>query len=78
MYLFLVFDKLFILYLINTVCMCACSVKSNSLQPHAQASILEGVAIPFCRGSSQPRDQTYVSCIEDRFFTTKSPREHQK
>ena len=28
-----------------------------------QASMLEWVAIPFSRGSSQPRDQTWVSCI---------------
>ena len=34
-----------------------------------QARILEWVAIPFSRGSSQPRDQTQVSYIADRFFT---------
>ena len=41
---------------------------SNSLQPHdyrvhgiLQARILEWVAFPFSRGSSQPRDQTQVS-----------------
>ena len=28
-----------------------------------------GVAIPFSRGSSQPRDQTRVSCFVDGFFT---------
>ena len=28
-----------------------------------QARILEWVAVPFCRESSQPRDQTQVSCI---------------
>ena len=28
------------------------------------------VAIPFSRASSQPRDQTQVSCIADRFFTS--------
>ena len=27
------------------------------------------VAFPFCRGSSQPRDGTQVSCIAGRFFT---------
>ena len=31
--------------------------------------ILEWVAISFSRGSSQPRDQTWVSCIVGRFFT---------
>ena len=28
-----------------------------------QASILEWVAVPFSRESSQPRDRTHVSCI---------------
>ena len=35
-----------------------------------QERILEWVAIPFSRGSSQPRDQTQVSCIAGRFFST--------
>jgi len=34
-----------------------------------QARILEWVAIPSPRGSSQSRDQTQVSCIAGRFFT---------
>ena len=34
-----------------------------------QASILEWVAIPFSRGSSQPRVGTWVCRIADRFFT---------
>ena len=32
----------------------------------SQARILEWVAIYFSRGSSQPRDQTHVSCIGRR------------
>ena len=32
------------------------------------ARILEGVAIPFSRGSSRPKDQTQVSCVAGRFF----------
>ena len=39
-----------------------------------QARILEWVAFPFFRGSSQPRDQTQVSCITDRFFTSWATR----
>ena len=35
-----------------------------------QARILERVATPFSRRSSQLRDQTWVSCIAGRFFTT--------
>ena len=35
-----------------------------------QARILEWVAFPFSRGSSQSRDQTQVSYIAGRFFTS--------
>ena len=47
------------------------SVVSDSLQPHGilQARILEWVAFPFSRGSSQPRDRIQVSRIAGRFFT---------
>ena len=34
-----------------------------------QARILEWVAVPFSRGSSQPRDRTQVFHIASRFFT---------
>ena len=37
--------------------------------------ILEWVAFPFSRGSSQPRDQTRVSHIAGRFFTSWATRE---
>ena len=33
-----------------------------------QIRILEWIAFPFFRGSSQPRDQTHVSCIAGRFL----------
>ena len=33
------------------------------------------VRIAFCTGSSQPRDQTQVSCIAGRFFTIWANRE---
>ena len=42
-----------------------------------QVRILEWVAIPFSRGSSQPRDQTQVSHIVGRFFTSLDTREAQ-
>ena len=41
----------------------------SSVRGILQARILEWVAIPFSRGSSQPRNWTLVSCIEGRFFT---------
>ena len=42
-----------------------------------QARILEWVAIPFPRGSSQPRNWTQVSCNAGRFFTSWATREAQ-
>ena len=41
----------------------------------SKARILEWVAIPFSRGSSWPRGQTWVSCIAGRFFTIWATRE---
>ena len=73
------------------VCPCvyilSCSVMSNSCDPiecnlsvssvHVilQARILKWVAISFSRESSQPRNQTWVSCIAGRFFTDWAMRE---
>ena len=39
-----------------------------------QARILEWVAIFFSRGSFRPKDQTHISCLVGRFFTTEPPR----
>ena len=46
-----------------------CSAPGSSVHGIPQARILEWVAMPFSRGSSQPKDQTWVSCIAGRFFT---------
>ena len=43
-----------------------------------QARILEWVAFPFSRGSSQPRNQTQVFCIVGEFFTSWATREVQE
>ena len=51
------------------------SPPSSSVHGTFQARILEWVAISFSRGSSQPRDQTPVSCLAGRFFTTEPPEE---
>ena len=65
------------------------SVVSNSVTPWTvafqaplsmgilQARILERVAMPSSRGSSQPRDQTQVSHIAGSFFTAWATREAQ-
>jgi len=68
------------------------SVVSDSLWPHAwnvarqaplsmwilQARILEWVAMPSSRGSSQPRDRTQVSHTADGFFTIWAATEAQE
>jgi len=46
-----------------------CSLPGVSVHGILQARILEWVAIPFSRGSSQLRDPTLVSYIAGRFFT---------
>ena len=55
-----------------------CSVVSNQAPLSMgilQARILEWVAISFSRGSSQPRDRTWVSHIAGRLFTLWATRE---
>ena len=51
-----------------------CSLPGSCVHGNLQARILEWVAIPFCRGSSPPRDQIRVSHIAGRFFTIWSTR----
>ena len=43
--------------------LCVPNAPGSSVQGILQARILGWVAISFSRGSSQPRDQTHVSCI---------------
>ena len=52
-----------------------CSLPHSSIRGIFQARILEWVAISFSRGSSQPKDQTQVSCIVGRHFTIWATRE---
>ena len=66
--------------LVTQLCPTLCdSVDSSppvsSVHGILQARILEWVAMPFSRGSSQPEDQTQVSCIAGRFFTIWAIRE---
>ena len=72
--LFLLYSEVVRLYIY--IYMLSCSVVSDSLWPHGlqpqaslsmgilQARILELVAMPFSRGSSQPRDRTQVSVLQ--------------
>ena len=45
------------------------SQPGSSIYRILQAGILEWVAMSSSRGSSPPRNQTWVSCIAGRFFT---------
>ena len=51
------------------------SPPGSSVHGISQASILEWVAIPLSRGSSQPRDRAWVSHIVGRLFTIWVTRE---
>ena len=54
-----------------------CSLPASSVRGDLQARILEWVAYPSSRGSSQPRNWTEISCIVDRLFTSWATRETQ-
>ena len=56
-------------------CLSLCDTMDYIFQGILQARILEWVAFLFSKGSSQPRDQTQVSCIAGRFFTSWATRE---
>ena len=51
------------------------SQPGSSVHGILQTSILEWVAMPFCRWSYWPRGWIQVSCIAGRFFTTWATRE---
>ena len=46
------------------------SLPGSSVHGTLQARILEWLAMPFSRKSSQPRGRTQVFCLAGRFFTT--------
>ena len=69
-------DKRNVYIYVQTVCVCVCaqlcptlcdpmdcSPSSSSVHGILQARIVEWVAMPSCRGSSRPRDQTHISCL---------------
>ena len=58
-------------------CLTLCDPMDYVVHGILQARILEWVAFPNSRGSSQPRDQTQVSHIAGRFFTSWATREAQ-
>ena len=57
------------------LCLSLCNSMNYTVQGILQARILEWVAFPFSRASSQPRDLTQVSHIAGGFFTNWATRE---
>ena len=69
--------------LVTQLCLTLCSPTDCSLPDFfvhgiLQVRILEWVAFPFSKGSSQLRDQTLVSCITGGFLTSWATRETQE
>ena len=55
---------------VTQLCLTLCNPMDYTVHGKLQARILEWVAIPFSRGSSQPRDWTQVSHIAGELLTS--------
>ena len=55
-----------------------CNPMDYTVHGILQVRILDWVAFPFSRGSSQRRDRTQVSHIAGKFFTSWATREAQR
>ena len=53
---------------VTQLCLTLCDPMDYTVHGILQARILEWVAFPFSRGSSQPRDQTQISCTAGGLF----------
>ena len=60
---------------VTQLCPTLCDPMDYTVHGILQARILEWIDFPFSRGSSKPRDQTQVSLIAGRFFTSWAIRE---
>ena len=63
---------------VSRSCPTLCNPMEYVIHGTLQARILEWVVFPSSRGSSQPRDQTRVSCITGGFFPSWARREAQE
>ena len=54
---------------VTQLCLTLCDPMDCTVHGILQARILEWVAVPFSRGSPEPRNQSRVSCIAGGFFT---------
>ena len=62
---------------VTQLCPTLCEPMDYKVHGILQARIMERVAFPFSRGSSQPRNQTQVPHIAGRSFTSWATREAQ-
>ena len=62
---------------VSLLCPTLCDPMGYTARGILQARILEWVAVPFSRGSSQHRGQTQASRVAGRFFTNWATREAQ-
>ena len=62
---------------VTQLCLILCDPIDCTVHRILQARIPERVAVPFSRGSSQPRDRTQVSHTGGRLFTSWATREAQ-
>ena len=60
------------------LCPTLCDPMDYTLHGILQARILEWIAFAFSRGSSQTKDQTHISCIAGRFFTSWAIKEARR
>ena len=66
-------------FLVFQSCPTLCNSTDFSMPGSYAYGILQArIAIPFSRASSQPRDETQLSCIAGRFFTIWATREAHK
>ena len=62
---------------VSQSCLALCDPVDSTVYGILRDRILEWLAFPLSKGSSQPRDRTQVSCIATGFFTswaTKEPK----
>ena len=59
---------------VSQSCSALCNAMDYTVHRILQARILEWIAFPFSRASSQPRDWTQVSCIAGIFFSSWATR----
>ena len=62
----------------HSVLLTLCDPMDSIVHGILQDRILEWVAFPFSRGSSQPRDRTQVSHMAGKFFTSWATKETQE